>query len=135
MFTLHPQLAADTVVVTELELSLVLLSRDANYPWFILVPAIAGARELHHLDVAEQQLVLRESARLANAIELLYAPHKLNVAALGNVVEQLHVHHIARFTTDAAWPAPVWGRLAAAPYPAGELDARAAAMAAQLATS
>ncbi len=133
MFTLHPQLAADTLPVAVLEVSRVLLSRDANYPWFILVPAIDGARELHHLEPAVQQQVQRESALLATAIERLYAPDKLNVAALGNMVPQLHIHHVARFTTDAAWPAPVWGRVAAVQYAVGEAEQRAAAMAAQLA--
>jgi diadenosine tetraphosphate (Ap4A) HIT family hydrolase len=133
MFTLHPQLAADTLPVAALEVSRVLLSRDANYPWFILVPAIDGALELHHLEPAVQQQVQRESALLATAIEQLYAPDKLNVAALGNMVPQLHIHHIARFTSDAAWPAPVWGKVPAVEYAAGELAERAAAMAAQLA--
>ncbi|TFH69052.1 HIT domain-containing protein [Gammaproteobacteria bacterium LSUCC0057] len=132
MFTLHPQLSADTVEVARLEVSLVLLSRDANYPWFILVPAIAGTRELHHLKPAVQQQIIVESAALATAIEELYHPDKLNIAALGNMVPQLHIHHIGRFRSDAAWPAPVWGKVAPAAYPEQQLQQRAAAMAAQL---
>lgn len=116
-WTLHAQLAADTTVVGDFPLSRLLLSNDAQYPWCILVPRIAGAKELHRLDDADQLQVLRESVALARAMELVFKPHKMNVAALGNVVPQLHVHHIARYKTDPAWPAPVWGRLPAQPYP------------------
>ena len=116
-WTLHAQLAADTTVVGDFPLSRLLLSNDAQYPWCILVPRIAGAKELHRLDDADQLQVLRESVALARAMELVFKPHKMNIAALGNVVPQLHIHHIARYKTDLAWPAPVWGRLPAEPYP------------------
>jgi len=132
MFTLHRQLAADTVEVARLDVSWVLLSRDANYPWFILVPAIDGAREFHHLDAGVQQKILLESAQLASAIERIYRPDKLNIAALGNVVPQLHIHHIARFATDAAWPAPVWGKLPPKHFAGEELAVAARAMATEL---
>lgn len=119
-FQLHLQLAADCLVVGDLPLSRLLLSRDANYPWFLLVPRIVGVRELHHLTTDDQQQLLRESIALGAAMEQVLAPDKLNVAALGNVVSQLHVHHVARFRTDAAWPAPIWGRVAPIAYPDGE---------------
>lgn len=115
-FTLHPQLAADSLPVGDFPLSRLLLMNDALYPWCILVPRIAGARELHTLDDAHQLQLLRESVALSRAMEAAFKPHKMNVAALGNVVPQLHVHHIARYRGDPAWPAPVWGRHAASPY-------------------
>jgi diadenosine tetraphosphate (Ap4A) HIT family hydrolase len=95
--------------------------RDANYPWFILVPCREDVREIHHLDTADQQQLLRESVQLAQAMEQAFTPDKLNVAALGNMVPQLHVHHVARYRDDPAWPAPVWGRAPARPYAAEQL--------------
>ena len=115
-WALHAQLAADTLVVGDFPRSRLLLMRDAQYPWCILVPRIAGAKELHRLDDADQLQVLRESVALARAMELLFKPHKMNLAALGNMVPQLHLHHIARYKGDPAWPAPVWGKHPAVPY-------------------
>lgn len=109
-WTLHSQLAADTLVVGDFPLSRLLLMNESRYPWCILVPRVAGAKELHRLDDGDQLQLLRESTALARAMDAAFAPHKMNVAALGNVVPQLHVHHIARFRGDPAWPAPVWGR-------------------------
>jgi len=109
MFELHPQLAMDTVMIGTFPLSLVLLSKDANYPWCILVPQREGVREAHHLSSEDRQQLQEESAWLAAAMELVFDAEKMNVAALGNMVSQLHIHHIARFATDAAWPKPVWG--------------------------
>jgi diadenosine tetraphosphate (Ap4A) HIT family hydrolase len=93
-----------------------LLMRDANYPWCILVPDRDGVTEIHQLSETDQQQLMRESSQLSMAMEAAFKPDKLNIAALGNVVPQLHVHHVARFETDPAWPAPVWGRVAAKPY-------------------
>lgn len=109
-WTLHAQLAADTLCVGDFPLSRLLLMNESRYPWCILVPRRSGAKELHRLDDADQLQLLRESTALARAMEAAFAPHKMNVAALGNVVPQLHVHHIARFRGDPAWPAPVWGK-------------------------
>jgi diadenosine tetraphosphate (Ap4A) HIT family hydrolase len=81
---------------------------DARFPWFILVPRIAGAREFIDLDANDQQLLHREISLVARALERLYQPDKLNIASLGNVVPQLHIHVIARHANDAAWPRPVW---------------------------
>lgn len=115
-FELHPRLAADTHVLADWPLCRLLLMNDAQYPWCILVPRRSGAREIHELARADQLLLLDESSRLGHALMQAFSGHKLNVAALGNVVAQLHVHHIVRFTHDPAWPAPVWGRLPAQPY-------------------
>lgn len=109
-FVLHERLAADSFVLGDFPLCRLLLMNDARYPWFILVPRRENLREIYQLADADQALLLRESAQLSRAIMQAYAGDKLNVAALGNVVPQLHLHHIVRHTGDAAWPAPVWGR-------------------------
>jgi diadenosine tetraphosphate (Ap4A) HIT family hydrolase len=127
-FTLHPRLAADTVALGDLALCRVLLMNDAQYPWFILVPRREGAREVYLLDEADQQQLWRESARLSRALVQAFGGDKLNVAALGNVVPQLHLHHIVRYATDPAWPAPVWGKHPARPYTDVERAGRIAAL-------
>ena len=109
MAELHPQLAQDCLKLGRFPLCHLLLLRDANYPWFILVPDREDIREIHHLSEQDQQQLLRESMILSRALEQMFTPDKLNIAALGNMVPQLHVHHIARYTSDPAWPAPVWG--------------------------
>lgn len=116
MFELHPRLAQDSVVIGEFDLSLLLLSRDANYPWCILVPKREEVYEIHHLSEEEQIQLMRESCRLAEVMTSVFDADKMNIAALGNVVRQLHVHHIARFTDDPAWPQPIWGKLPAKDY-------------------
>jgi diadenosine tetraphosphate (Ap4A) HIT family hydrolase len=121
MFTLHPQLAADTVVIEKWPLSQVLLCRDANYPWCILVPQREHIREIHHLTHEDRHQLLEESCCLAEVMERLYLPTKINVAALGNVVPQLHLHHVARFEYDVAWPQPIWGVVDAKAYHKVEL--------------
>jgi diadenosine tetraphosphate (Ap4A) HIT family hydrolase len=95
---------------------------DANYPWFILVPDREGITEIHQLDAADRRQLLHESCALAAALERVFQADKLNIAALGNVVPQLHLHHIVRYRDDPAWPAPVWGRLPARPYSDAERD-------------
>lgn len=123
-WTLHAQLAADTLAVGDFPLSRLLLMNESRYPWCILVPRRPGAREIHRLDDADQLQLLRESNALSLALEAAFAPHKLNIAALGNVVPQLHVHHIARYRSDPAWPAPVWGRFPSEPYEPAAAAAR-----------
>lgn len=108
-FELHPQLEADTHFICDLKLCRVLLMDDANYPWVIHVPRRNGIREICELLREDQHQLTDESAQVARAMLAIYKPDKLNIAALGNQVSQLHIHHIARFTTDAAWPNPVWG--------------------------
>jgi diadenosine tetraphosphate (Ap4A) HIT family hydrolase len=131
-FALHPRLAADTFVLGDFPLCRLLLMNDAQYPWCILVPRRENAREIYLLDPADQQQLLRESVQLSRALMEAVQGHKLNVAALGNVVPQLHVHHIARFVGDPAWPAPVWGRHPPRPYEAAERAALLAALRARL---
>lgn len=107
-FQLHPQLAADTVVVRDLPLSLLLLMEDRRFPWFILVPREPDLTEIIDLDEDNRAQLWREIDIVARAVKTAFKADKLNVAALGNVVPQLHVHIIGRFRTDAAWPKPVW---------------------------
>jgi diadenosine tetraphosphate (Ap4A) HIT family hydrolase len=127
-FALDPRLAADTHAIGELNLSRLVLFDDARFPWLILVPRIAGARELIDLDEGDQHMLLGEINAISHALCALLNPDKLNVAALGNQVPQLHVHVIARFTGDAAWPQPVWGRAERVRYEEAALHARIAAV-------
>ncbi|MEG3620280.1 HIT family protein [Magnetovibrio sp. PR-2] len=108
-FTLDPTLEKDTVEITRLGVCRVLLMRDQTYPWVILVPAIAGLRDFDDLNPTHRNAVTAEIDRASKALKAACQPYKINVAALGNVVEQLHIHVIARFQNDAAWPGPVWG--------------------------
>ncbi len=132
MFELDERLAADTVAVGAFPLSLLLLCRDANYPWFMLVPQRAGISEIHQLTAAERWQLALESNQLERALVAVFKPDKINIAALGNVVPQLHVHHIARYRTDPAWPRPVWGAVPAAPYAPAQRADRIARMIAVL---
>lgn len=131
-FALHPRLTADTFVLGDFPLCRVLLMNDAHYPWFILVPRRPHMREIYELHEADQQALMAESVQLSRALMAAFAGDKLNIAALGNAVPQLHVHHIVRHTRDAAWPAPVWGRHAPRPYDDAARRVRAAALAAHL---
>jgi diadenosine tetraphosphate (Ap4A) HIT family hydrolase len=115
-WSLHPQVAQDTVPVGDLPLTRVLLANDANYPWLILVPRQPGLTELIDLEENEQVQLLGEIAAAARGLKQITACDKLNIAALGNQVAQLHVHVIARRHSDAAWPKPVWGVAPAIAY-------------------
>lgn len=108
-FSLHPRLAADTTVLGDLPLCRVLLSKEALGPWLILVPRRDEITEIHHLPEQDQLQLMRESSAVARLLETDYQADKINVGALGNLVPQLHVHHIARFQSDIAWPGPIWG--------------------------
>jgi diadenosine tetraphosphate (Ap4A) HIT family hydrolase len=121
-WTLDPQLARDTVAVGDLPLSRVLLMNDASFPWLIAVPRRAGAVEIFDLDDTARAQLMRELALLGRALKDLSGCHKINIAAIGNVVAQLHVHVIARRRDDPAWPRPVWGALPARPYAAAERE-------------
>lgn len=116
-FRLDTRLAADTVEIGVLPLSRVLLMDDMTWPWCILVPARADIREIHALAAADQLQLMQEISGISAAMQDAFQADKMNVAALGNVVPQLHVHVIARFEADPLWPAPVWGRLPPRPYP------------------
>ena len=115
-YALDERLAADSHPVRSLPLCELRLMDDANYPWLVLVPRVAGARELIDLDPGQRRDLTEETDLALRLLRDAFRPHKLNVAALGNLVPQLHVHVIARFEHDPAWPAPVWGRVAARPY-------------------
>jgi len=123
-FLLHEKLAADTVPIGVLPLCQVLLMNDANYPWCVLVPQRAGIREIHELAADDRRQLVEEIAAVAAAMASALAAQKMNVAALGNVVPQLHVHVIARYENDLAWPAPIWGRVPARLYESNEIAMR-----------
>ncbi|WP_374381495.1 HIT domain-containing protein [Dongia sp.] len=124
-FTLHPQLSADTFLVADWPLCRILRMNDQTYPWLILVPRRNALREIIDLSEDDQLTLMREISRTSTALRDLTSAHKLNVAALGNAVPQLHIHIIARFTGDPAWPRPIWG--VNPPKPFDEASARAEA--------
>lgn len=127
-FELHLRLAADTTVVDDLELSRVLLSNDARYPWLILVPRQPEISEVYQLSAPDQARLWQEATQVGEALMAAFDAHKLNVAALGNQVKQLHIHVIARFDNDEAWPDPVWGVGESKPYQAEALAERLTAL-------
>ncbi len=108
-FQLHPKLMADTIAVEEWRLSSLRMMNDARYPWFILVPRKTELREIFDLPMAERIVLMEEMSILAKALDETFKPEKINIGAFGNVVPQLHVHVIARFKGDPAWPNPIWG--------------------------
>ena len=107
-FILDSRLEADTYLVGELILNRVLLMDDARFPWVILVPKRSNIREIIDLELRDRAMLYRETEAVMAAMKRLFSPTKLNVAALGNIVPQLHMHVIARFDDDQAWPKPVW---------------------------
>lgn len=115
-FILHPTLEKDTITLGNLELCRVLLMNEQQFPWLILVPRRTELTELYQLDEDEQQQALRESVLISELIMHYFKGDKLNTGALGNLVPQLHLHHIVRFKNDPAWPNPVWGNFRARPY-------------------
>jgi diadenosine tetraphosphate (Ap4A) HIT family hydrolase len=127
-WSLHPQLAHDTVPLGDLALSRVLAMNDANYPWLVLVPRRRDVVEIIDLDGAARTELMAEIARVSAALKTHTRCDKLNVAAIGNVVPQLHIHVVARRNEDPAWPRPVWGAAPACPYAAEELQAFVAAL-------
>jgi diadenosine tetraphosphate (Ap4A) HIT family hydrolase len=126
-FQLHERLDADCHLVTDWPLSRVLLMNDASYPWLILVPRLSGLRDMDDLSPSRMVEMGEEIRLVSKAMKDLFKPDKMNVAALGNMVPQLHVHVIARYQNDPAWPGPVWGVQPPRPYEeealAGTLDA------------
>lgn len=112
---LHSQLQKDTCPLGSLELCHVLLMNNAEYPWLILVPNKPDLREITELRAEDRLVLMEEISLLMEIMETVYSPDKMNMAALGNMVPQLHIHVIARYETDAAWPKPVWGE-ASKPY-------------------
>ncbi len=124
-FQLHPQLASDTVPILELGLCTILLMNDQTYPWIVMVPRRPDLREMHDLSPGDQLLLMGEITQASKAVQRLFGADKMNVAALGNMVPQLHVHVIARFEHDPAWPGPIWGKVPAVAYPVNELETMA----------
>jgi len=122
MVAIHPQLANDCLVIGRFNLCHLLLVKDANYPWFILVPDRDDVQEIYQLSKQDQAQLMDESCDLGEQLMQIFAGDKLNVAALGNQVPQLHLHHIVRYKTDPAWPTPVWGKVPARAYNDEELD-------------
>ncbi|MDT3710798.1 MAG: HIT domain-containing protein [Pseudomonadaceae bacterium] len=116
MFILDSRLEQDTLPIGDFPLCRLLLMNDAQYPWFILVPRREAVSELFQLDAADQQQLWRETTAFAEIVKDSFGADKMNVATLGNVVSQLHMHVIARSRDDAAWPAPVWGKHQPKPY-------------------
>ena len=109
MFELHATLDADTIKIGDFKLSKLLMIKDQQYPWFLLVPKQNDLLDICDLSDDDQRQFWEESALLSKEIKRVFSPDKLNLGAIGNMVPQLHVHHIARFKDDVAWPAPVWG--------------------------
>jgi diadenosine tetraphosphate (Ap4A) HIT family hydrolase len=116
MTTLHPQLQKDCLIVGRFKLCHLLLMNDANYPWLILVPDRDNITEIYQLAEEDQAQLIHESSLVAKMLSEHFNADKINIAALGNVVPQLHIHHIARYRHDAAWPKPVWGQVPSQPY-------------------
>ncbi len=132
IFALDPRLAADTFAVGDLPLSRVLLMKDSRFPWLILVPRRANLSELHDLSPQERATLVDEAALVGEKLKNLTGANKVNIGALGNIVAQLHVHVVARFEGDAAWPGPVWGAGKAEPYAPEAAKERVRAVAAML---
>jgi len=116
MFTLHERLRADTLDITRLRLSRVLLMNDSSFPWLILVPEKENIRELYDLDEKDRSVLIEEITLASRIIQHLYKSDKINVGSLGNLVPQFHIHVIGRFESDRAWPGSVWGAGPAHPY-------------------
>jgi len=115
-FTLHPKLSDSSIELAQLPLSTLLLANDSQFPWFILVPRVADTSEIYQLDWQQQQQLLNESSFLAELLMQFFTGDKLNIAAIGNVCSQLHVHHVVRYQTDICWPEPIWGKQPAVQY-------------------
>jgi diadenosine tetraphosphate (Ap4A) HIT family hydrolase len=115
-FQLHPQLEKDCFLIGKFELCQVLLMNDSQFPWFILVPQRANICEIYQLTAADQITLIQESSYLAEKLAMIFDADKLNIAAIGNLVPQLHLHHVVRYQTDKAWAMPIWGKFTAVPY-------------------
>jgi diadenosine tetraphosphate (Ap4A) HIT family hydrolase len=133
-FELDARIVKDSVAIGRLALCLVRLHRDARYPWVLLVPERARVREIHELSPSDRATLIEESSAIASAMHRALGADKMNVAALGNVVPQLHVHHVARFRSDDAWPGAIWGRHPAMPYLGEQLTERLALLTAAFAS-
>jgi len=121
-FQLHPRLQQDSILIGQFKLSELRLINDSQYPWFVLVPKRPDINEIYQLSEIDQHQLQQESSLLTQTLDQLFVADKMNIAAIGNIVPQLHIHHIVRFKTDIAWPAPVWGKFDAVPYNKGQAE-------------
>ncbi len=122
MASLHPQLEQNCIQIGNFPLCRLLLVRDSNYPWFILVPDREKVTELYQLSSDDQTRLMHESCYLSEELARNFNADKMNVATIGNLVPQLHIHHVVRYENDIAWPSPVWGKMPVKPYASGELE-------------
>ena len=122
-FELHPDLKRDGIVIGQFPLCLVLLINDSAYPWFVLVPQRVGIKDAIDLDPSDYRQLSEESRLFSIALKQIFSAEKLNIAALGNMTPQLHVHHIVRYSSDGAWPNPIWGFQPLTPYTPAEIEA------------
>ncbi|WP_371186318.1 HIT domain-containing protein [Thalassotalea maritima] len=127
-FTLHSDLQRDGIELLDFPLCTLLLCNDSQYPWFILVPRRADIKDLYELDWQDQQQFLNESSALSEVLMQVFHGEKMNVAALGNMTPQLHIHHVVRYRHDAAWPKPIWGVRPLVPYTEQQIDEIKAAL-------
>lgn len=122
-FNLHPDLSRDGIYLGSFSLCQLLLINDSAYPWFVLVPQRENIRDTIDLSATDYEALWAESHALSSAIMKLFEGEKLNVAALGNITPQLHLHHVVRFAADAAWPGPIWGVQPLQPYSSQQIEA------------
>ena len=132
LFQLHPRLQQDCITLGKFDLFQLLMMNDSQYPWFILVPELADITEIYQLSRTERLMLTEESNYLAKNLATLFSADKMNIAAIGNLVPQLHLHHVVRYQSDRAWPAPVWGKFASIPYTDDQLIATITRVKAQL---
>ncbi|TRX57483.1 HIT domain-containing protein [Thalassomonas sp. M1454] len=121
-FKLHPDLQRDGIEIADLPLCKLLLCNDSNYPWFIMVPKRSDVKDIYELSWTDQLQFLNESSAVSEILMQCFNGDKMNVAALGNVTPQLHIHHVVRFAEDPSWPKPIWGQLPLVPYSEKELN-------------
>ena len=131
-FILHPHLKQDCIELGRFQLCRLLLMNDSQYPWFILVPEKPELSEIYQLNKSDRMLMIEESSYLSEKLAQIYDADKMNIASLGNIVSQLHIHHIVRYQTDKTWPGPVWGQLDPIPYTASEIATIKATLASHL---
>lgn len=108
-FTLHERIDIDTDSLGFMPLCEIRLSKENIGPWIILIPMVNGITEIHQLSHEQQVQLIRESSAISAKLEEIFSPDKINIASLGNIVSQLHIHHVVRYRNDAAWPGPIWG--------------------------
>jgi diadenosine tetraphosphate (Ap4A) HIT family hydrolase len=132
IFQLHPRLKEDCIAIGRFDLCQLLMMNDSQYPWFILVPEKPDIKEIYQLGKLDRHTLTEESSYLAENLAALFKADKMNIAAIGNLVPQLHIHHVVRYQTDKAWPAPIWGKFAAVAYTQRKIEENVARVKEQL---